>query len=154
MKPPSPYKVVDTLLAARSQFAFSSNKLDDLGETLGLGRRVEHEGFELWRKCMNGEKKAWKDMLRYNEQDVVLLEAVYLRLLPYIKNHPNVNVIMDQTKCKCTACGSSKLHKRGYAYTNASKFQRFQCQDCGKWSRGRMNMLDKDYRKNIQQNIM
>ena len=103
---------------------------------------------------MNGEKKAWKTMLKYNEQDVVLLEAVCLRLLPYIKNHPNVNVNLDQTREKCGGCGSTHLVNRGYAYTNTSKFQRYVCKDCGKWGRGRKNMLDKDYRKNIQANIV
>ena len=35
--PPSPYKTVDTLLAARRYFKFPSNSLNDLCHMLGLG---------------------------------------------------------------------------------------------------------------------
>lgn len=42
LRPPSPYKIVDTLKIARQNFRFPSNKLDDLGEYLGLGRKMPH----------------------------------------------------------------------------------------------------------------
>jgi hypothetical protein len=154
MLPPSPYRMIDTLKEAKAHFAFTSNKLDSLGELLGCGRKVEHEGFELWRKCMNGDLKAWKNMCKYNEQDVILLEKVYLKLRPFMKNHPNVNLDGKVSKCKCPACGSSNLIKRGYAYTNASKFARLRCKDCGKWSREKITQLNKGQRKNIIANIM
>jgi hypothetical protein len=146
--------MIDTLKEAKAHFAFTSNKLDSLGELLGCGRKVEHEGFELWRKCMNGDLKAWKNMCKYNEQDVILLEKVYLKLRPFMKNHPNVNLDGKVSKCKCPACGSSNLIKRGYAYTNASKFARLRCKDCGKWSREKITQLNKGQRKNIIANIM
>ncbi len=38
---------------------------------------------------MNKDPAAWKVMEKYNKQDVLLLEKVYDRLLPWIKSHPN-----------------------------------------------------------------
>lgn len=154
MPPPSPYRVIDTLKAAKAHFAFTSNRLDSLGEILGLGRKVDTGGFELWRGCMNNDPKCWKLMCKYNKQDVDLLEKVYLKLRPYIKNHPNVNILGDLATTECPACGSSRLHRRGYAFTNTSKYERLCCADCGKWSRGRSNVNDKAKMKNINGNIM
>jgi len=154
MMPPSPYRMIDTLKQAKAHFAFTSNKLDTLGEILGLGRKVDTGGFELWRGCMNNDSKCWKKMCKYNEQDVLLLEKVYLKLRPFMKNHPNINMDSVGKKLACPACSSTNLVKRGYAYTNASKFGRYRCKDCGKWSRNKINDIPKERRKNVASNIM
>ena len=44
----------------------------------------------------------------------------------------------------CPNCASSNLGKRGFTYTNVSKFQRYICKDCGAWSRGRSNLANRD----------
>lgn len=133
LTPPSPYKVVDTLRVSRRYFALNSNKLDDLGELLQVGRKVKHEGFELWLKCMAGDKAGWKKMLQYNKQDVVLLEKVYLKLLPWITNHPNRGDL-SQLDGVCPKCESKHLSPRGYINTRTGKKQRYCCDDCGGWS--------------------
>lgn len=153
MKPPSPYKIIDTLCVAKAHFSFTSNRLDSIGKILGVGSKVQHSGFSLWKDCINGDRKAWKKMKEYNQQDVVLLEKVYLKLLPYIKNHPNINLNHDIDQLYCTACGSSNVHRRGYVYTNVSKFAQYRCLNCGKWSRARLNVLDKEEKRNILCNI-
>lgn len=140
LPPPSPYRTVDTLKVARKYFAFSSNKLDHLGASLGLGRKLEHEGFPLWRRCMLGDKKAWKKMKAYNKQDVLLLEKVYFRFLPWIKNHPNLNTYSDSTVCP--KCGSKELLKRGYQFNQTTKYARIQCKSCGGWSRSPVNLQE------------
>lgn len=136
MRPPVPYKTVDTLKIARSRFGFTSNKLDDLGEALGLGRKMCHEGYTLWKKCMAGEPKAWRTMKRYNKQDVVLLEKIYHRLLPF-GPHPNLGMWNKGTVCP--KCGSSHLNSRGTARNATTEYRQIQCQDCGGWSRTTFN---------------
>jgi predicted RNA-binding Zn-ribbon protein involved in translation (DUF1610 family) len=131
--PPSPYKQIDLLRVVRSQFRFPSNKLDYVAQRLGLGKKVKHEGHELWIKCMDGDPAAWKRMERYNKQDVVLLEKVYNRLLPWIKSHPNTNLYND-TLHNCPTCGSHKLQRRGVSHSLTGVAQRFQCTSCGTWS--------------------
>jgi DNA polymerase elongation subunit (family B) len=132
--PPSPYKQIDLLRVVRSNFRFPSNKLDYVSQRLGLGKKHSHEGHELWVKCMNGDKDAWKRMEDYNIQDVVLLESLYDNLLPWIKNAPNRNLYQDITGCP--TCGSHHLQKRGTAVSTTGTYQRYQCKDCGSWSQG------------------
>ena len=50
---------------------------------------------------------------------------------------------------QCSNCGSDALQKRGFHRTKVSKFQRFQCTDCGSWHRGRDNLLDKHTRPEV-----
>jgi DNA polymerase elongation subunit (family B) len=138
LPPASPFKQIDLLRTARRQFRFPSNKLDYIAQTLGLGSKVRHKGHDLWIACMNGEPKSWKVMERYNKQDVILLEKVYHKLLPWIPNHPNVSLYNEaETPC-CTNCGSSNLQRRGLSHTKVSTYQRFQCSDCGGWNKARV----------------
>lgn len=130
--PPSPFKSVDTKKVAKKYFKFDSNHLNDLGAQLGLGTKASAGGFSTWRGCMAGEKKAFAIMRKYNIQDVVLLEKLYLKFLPWISPHPNYNVFTQENGCP--NCGSKKVQSRGFSVTSTGRKQRFHCQDCGAWS--------------------
>lgn len=133
--PPSPYKQIDLIRTARSQFRFASNKLDYIAQFLGLGAKTRNRGHELWTECMENDAAAWEEMSEYNINDVILLEAVYEVLKPWIKGHPNQNLYTDGIHV-CPNCGGTHLQKRGTSYTISGKYQRYQCKDCGAWSRG------------------
>lgn len=133
MKPPSPYKTVDTLTVARSKFKFPSNALAKLAEQLEFGSKTkEHHGV-LWHSCVNGCEKSWAKMKRYCKQDVVLLRQLYELELPYISNHPSV--VMEGEACP--KCGSTRLQSRGLCTVATGTYRRFQCQECGGWARRR-----------------
>ena len=131
---PKPYKIIDTKIEAKKYFNFTSNKLDDLGQYLNLGKKIQTGGFDLWKKCSEGDEQAWQLMEKYNRQDVILLEKIYMKMQGWMTTHPNMNLINDTTD-GCPNCGSKDLHKRGFATTRVAKFQRWQCQKCGAWSR-------------------
>ena len=133
MYPPSPVKHIDLLRVVKSNFRFVSNKLDYVSQRLGLGKKTEHEGHELWLKVMNNDRKAWKRMEEYNKNDDVLLEKLYDRLKGWVKQHPNHNAY-SANLC-CTYCGSSKLNIRGSVRSRVAIFQRYQCVECGAWGR-------------------
>lgn len=133
--PPTPYKTVDTLKVARRYFKFDSNKLNDLGKYLGVGQKIQTGGFTLWKGCLQGDLKAWKKMIRYNVQDVILLEDVYLKLRPWMTTHPNLNLYRHSVY-NCPNCGSNQTEKRGLVHTRASSQQRYHCRSCGAWSQG------------------
>ena len=135
MKPPSPYKNIDLYQAVKRIFRFESNKLDYVAESLGLGNKVQHRGFELWIDCMRGDKEAFREMEDYNRQDVVLLEKLYKHVLPWLNNHPN-KAIHDDAKC-CPNCGSTRYQRRGRTITKAQSYKRYQCQSCGHWFKGK-----------------
>ena len=56
----------------------------------GVGAKVKHSGFELWIDCMDGDKKAWAEMKRYQIQDVQLLDKLYEVLIPWLPGNSSV----------------------------------------------------------------
>lgn len=136
-KPPSPYKTIDTLKIARTNFNFTSNKLDYLAKYLGVGEKLKHQGFPLWVGCMNGVKKDWNTMKKYNKIDVDVLEKVYDELRAWSTSGTNIGLFVDDGTHVCPKCGSTDLQKRGFAPTNSGIYQRYQCKCCGGWSRSR-----------------
>lgn len=135
LTPPEPSKVVDTLRVAKRHFAFNSNKLDDLGRRLNVGRKVTTGGFALWRGCMEGDAKSWALMKKYNRADVQLLEQVYEKMKPWIGDHPNVSILTG-TENGCRNCGGTHFNKHGFRITPTGRQQRFQCQNCAAWNFG------------------
>jgi hypothetical protein len=133
MLPPSPFKHIDLLKTARRQFRFDSNKLDQVGKQLGLGRKEEHEGFRLWIRCIDGEASAWDRMRRYNERDVRLTEKVYGIFRPWVVAHPSHAAFAGERVCP--KCGSGMLERRGYTTLSTGKYGRLHCKTCGAWSR-------------------
>ncbi len=150
--PPSPYRMVDTLRTAKSQFALTSNKLDYIARFLGLGRKVDTGGLDLWLGCIAGDAASWEKMIEYNIQDVILLEKVYYKLRPWISNHPNLALYTAATEASCPKCNSTNLQWRGYAYTSVGSYKRFQCNSCGGWGRGRTSELTTEKRKGVLSN--
>lgn len=140
LKPPSPYKTIDTLKIAKKYFKFPSNKLDYLAEFL-LGERKIETNFSLWVRCMKGEEAALKEMEKYNVHDVDILYRVYHQLKGWHTGHPNHNLYSDNTHT-CPVCGG-KTQRRGFMYTRTGKYQRYQCVECGAWSKGEKIKHDK-----------
>lgn len=134
LPPPAPFQEIDLLKVVKKKFRFVSNKLDHVSQQLGLEGKVSHEGHDLWVKCMAGDEDAWARMEEYNRQDVLLTEDLYKHLLPWIENHPHRGLYTDEEE-GCPNCGGEELEKRGFAYTRVSKFQRYRCKGCGRWSR-------------------
>jgi uncharacterized protein YprB with RNaseH-like and TPR domain len=150
-KPPSPYRVIDTMLMARKYFAFTSQKLAYTSDILApLQKKDEHPeypGFKLWLACLNDEKGAWRVLKRYNERDITATEQVYLQLRPWIENHPNLAVFIDADKPLCPKCGHDKMNSNGYRVTQATRYLRMQCQKCGGWARGKKMLTSVETRR-------
>lgn len=116
------------------QLGYQSNKLLFVAKYLGIGEKVSTEGFKLWADVLAGKRKAWAKMLRYNKQDVALLERLYTKVRPYIKTHPALHVRRDTEICR--VCGSGKMQYRGVRRTLALEIERLHCQSCGSWRDG------------------
>lgn len=144
MAPPAPYRSIDMLKVMKYRFRGTSNKLDYWLRRLELGQKLTHRGPQLWLDCMNKSIKkeirdrAFEEMEEYNCVDVTELEGLYHRVLPWIHNHPNLSILHGEHVCM--QCGSSSVQKRGFYYTNAGMYQRFQCNACGTWGRGTKNL--------------
>lgn len=136
LAPPAPYKQVDLINTVRQRFRFPSNKMDYVSTALGLEGKVRHEGHELWVKCLSGDPDAWDRMREYNIQDVVLLEQLYERLLPWIPGHPSRH-LHDGHPDSCPTCGEHRgFRRRGYYRTAGGKYPKMQCVACNSYFRG------------------
>jgi hypothetical protein len=134
LDPIRPNKHIDLLRTAKAQFRLASNKLSFVAEYLKLGRKVQHKGFALWTGCLAGNREDWDKMVEYNQGDVTLLEAVYNRLRPWVKNHPDIRP--GERGEHCRHCGSEHVIGRGNRHTLEFEIHRLQCKDCGGWSDG------------------
>lgn len=127
LKPPSPYKTVDTLKISRRIFKQDSNKLGDLSKFLGHGDKLPTTGWDTWQGAIDGNRQAWGTLKRYNKHDVVITERVWERLAPWLPRH------LSLTSTGCPVCQSAKVQQRGYNVSKTRKTPRLQCSDCGHW---------------------
>lgn len=151
LPPPSNYVVIDTLRAAKKQFALPSNALKEICmyfETENF--KLENEGFPLWKACCEGDENAFQRMQTYNDGDVVSLRDVYRKLLPWIPQHPNVAAYYKDSACRCPRCGSTEVSvvKDKFYNTGVSTFEILRCSSCNGLSRARVNLRTKEKRVN------
>jgi hypothetical protein len=142
LEPIPPVRSIDTCQLSKRNFRLAYNKLDYLGEFLGVGKKIKTD-WSLWERAYHGDEEGIAEMTDYNIQDVVLLENVFDRLVPYVRNFPRLVNAAYEGEEKCPYCGSYDLQRRGYHQTNVSNFQRFQCKTCKRYSRQRKSEPDK-----------
>lgn len=147
MTQPSFYQKIDTLLVARNSFGFTSNKLDDLCEFFGLSRKTE-TNFDLWKKCFYGDRESLLKMSSYCNNDVLILEELYLKLRGWIKGHPNLNLYSENNVSVCPNCGGN-IKFGGNYYTPMGRYDSWKCLNCGAIGRSKKSNLDKEKSKLI-----
>lgn len=135
LRPPSPYKHIDTYLLIKSAADFTSNKLEYLTDKLCKKyKKLSHSkfpGMSLWNECEKGNKEAWAEMKKYNIQDVLSTEELYEAVKAWgPKNMPSVYSL----PLKCSVCGAT-VQRRGTEIKGKTLVQRVQCKNpsCGKW---------------------
>lgn len=157
LKPPSPVKIIDTLIECRKLFQFPSYKLEYLARRFKCGPKYPHKkfpGHDLWVECIKGNEEAWEEMQEYNCIDVVVLEELYKKIKPWIASHPNLGLYNDSNESSCSKCGSHNLKKDGTVKLTAGVYQAFKCKDCGGWTRSNKNLLPKEKRQNLLVNAL
>jgi DNA polymerase elongation subunit (family B) len=133
MKPPSPYRHIDTYLLVKQVADFTSNKLEYLTDKLCVKyKKTSHAkfpGMSLWNECLKGNKEAWEEMKKYNIHDVLSTEELFNKVKAWAPAN-TARVISDTSKCRM--CGHT-TQKRGMT-PNKTK-QRVVCTSptCGAW---------------------
>jgi len=127
--PPTSFRTIDTFKVTRREFAFESFKQDFLTKKFKLQEKKATGGIDLWIEVQKGNQEAIDKMLDYNIHDVKGLEDMYLKIRPYIKNHPNLGVLLDEDVCP--NCASPNLLETDSEYfTSANRFPVLRCGDC------------------------
>lgn len=130
LPPLSPMPTIDTLKLARQNFYFNSNRLDYLGQFLGLGEKLETGGMKLWRDILLKDCPVSMDkMVKYCKQDVNLLEQVYNHLT--IHCPPKIRIdLSNKEQAVCPHCASTSTKLWGTYHTLAGQYQRYRCNVC------------------------
>lgn len=150
LPPTSPYIQIDTREIAAKQFGFSSNKLDALAGYFNIEHKDETD-FKLWSRCMKGDEESLNYMRKYNNKDVLILQQVYLKLRPWIKNHPNVGLysqLIDYPLCP-TCGGHHMVDDNSYYYTAVNKYKVMRCTNCNALARVRNTSIPKEDKKHV-----
>lgn len=155
LPPIKPCKSTDILKEGRKVFKFTSHKLeyvtDKLNDTYKKLTHKEYPGFDLWKAILEGDKHAWSVMKKYCIYDVLSTEEAYAKIQGWIKTQ-NLSCYSDDAIMRCK-CGSEYLEKRGYAHTDAGKYQIYRCYSCTKWSRSSVNLLSPEKKRNSVREI-
>ena len=141
------YPTLDTLKGTKKNsgrgFRFDSNRLDAIARHLGIGKKIKTD-IELWHDITypafltglfpitDKYYKALRKMVKYCKMDVEILEQVYYRLTPYIKQKTHAGVIAGGNKWDCPKCASGNIYSKETVVTAAgTKRKRLLCKDCG-----------------------
>lgn len=132
MPPTSWYKTFCTLQTARRYFKLDNNKLDYLGQLLGVGQKTAITNHDVWYDCLiHNNEEAWEKLKIYNIGDVDLLEKIYKKLLPFATNHPNGALSAGREdicpRCMHQSEFSIKAYRKTGAQVNAIQLQ---CRNC------------------------
>lgn len=131
--PPIPF--IDTWRVSKYKLNLHSNRLDTLARYFNVKHQKTPLDPDTWLSVMEGDKKALEYIVEHCEADVRVLEEVYNKVRPLITNHPSFAAILETPKV-CPNCGADKLTARGTLVTTHNKYQRYNCQSCGTWTKG------------------
>lgn len=148
---PSTYRQIDTMVIAKEQFGFTSNKLEYMSKKLCPEHvkdgHVEFPGHTLWVECLKGNRTAWEAMESYNRDDVLATEALYNVLSSWDSKLPNFDVYVDEL------LDMAEWVPDGFVYTNLAKYKRYRNILTGVQRRSRFNELSKEKRQQLLANI-
>jgi hypothetical protein len=149
---PSSYKHIDTMLLNKKHFSDTSNKLEYMSKTYNSKyQKLDHKeypGFKMWRAVMEGDKKVWSVVEKYNKFDVLSTEEYWHTIKPW-DNSVNFNVYREDEDTVCT-CGSKNFKLNGFSYTSVGKYRRYKCKDCGSELKSRFSELTLEKRKSLK----
>ncbi len=133
-------KIFDPWMIAKKQLR-CGRRLKALAKQL----QCEHQKTEVdliyWQrsKCIGNNPyflEALEKLGEYCIEDTNTLYDIAQLLSPLANHLPSAQIISGQiTKC-CFNCGSIDLKDKGYRYTKANKYKKYQCANCGAWMRG------------------
>jgi hypothetical protein len=126
---PSPWKTVDTLRIARTEFGDESRTLDALCKRLGLISKSDRYSVEVARNACDGDKAAQRKLKAYNQGDILATEALYDRLRGWMPGHPHIGSLDGETM-KCNECGSIQYERNGTVLADQIRYVGYRCSNC------------------------
>jgi uncharacterized protein YprB with RNaseH-like and TPR domain len=124
---------LDLQREAKRLFRLPSYSMAYIAKYLGLEGKYNHAGGSMWEDIQYGVKekseKALKEMVKYNDQDVLTTEQLYFHMRKYIKTIMHIGVLNNTQKYCCPTCGSDKVSLYKTTVTPAGTIQHImQCE--------------------------
>ena len=120
------YNSIDTLKLAKKYLNAHSNSLKELCKYFGLELKKDPGGIGTWDAIQfDKSREALDHLLYYGDGDIVSLEALFNKLLPYVKPNLHYGVLRGGSKWSCPHCGGDKIHKNQTYTTAAGTIQHY-----------------------------
>lgn len=129
--PPVPFTLIDPWKTASGKLKLARNTMDAVSTLVG-GRPKTHLPWGDWLKAQFGCHKSISKLLKYNINDIRVLEDVYLELRPIIAHHPYVGRIVSGGGAagRCPACGGAHSTSHDTRRTRSFEVFRNRCKRC------------------------
>ncbi len=113
------YNSIDTLKWVKKYLRLPSNTLAEVCKYYQLEAKRDAGGISTWTDIVfHKSKEALDRMIYYCDGDILSLEAVFNKLLPYARPNTHYGVLRGGEKFHCPECG--KLPKWNKTYTTAA----------------------------------
>lgn len=141
--PPLGGEHVDLYFTARGNLKLHSNRLQAVSESLECPLSKTSVRADVWRRAQqhamalhlrgrstDAHRTALAYVVEHCKLDVEILKWCYLKLRPFVRQHPPVTAEAGD----CRACGARSWRSNGFRYRAGGKHRRLQCQACGYWA--------------------
>jgi hypothetical protein len=133
---PRPFKSVDTLKVTRREFKSESNTLDSLVKRLNRDGKTDKYDVELARAALDGDVKAQKRLMRYNQGDIEASECLYDSLRGWMPTHPFIGTHGDEKRCNQCQSDDLTLDESARYRAVVLDYALYRCGNCGANVRG------------------
>lgn len=149
MIPFLPFRIIDTLTFAKKYLKAPGLSLNFLSQLFCNKAKLRTER-QMWIDINNGSQTAIDQMKAYCINDVGLTEEVYFEIRPYMTNHPNIAVLIDDEHPCCPVCGGYDFDPVAKYYTTQQNaYEQVRCTSCGAPNRLRTSIITKEKKKNM-----
>lgn len=144
LEPIPPVKYIDTKKIASRYFKFMNNTLDNLGKEMGFGGKTQTTYKDLWIPAfLHQDAKSWRLMDIYCKNDVEKTTKIYLKMRPFMHQHPSLSRISGDWDA-CPRCGGYQHRIKAYRTSNTSRYNQYQCLECLGFFSDRKAITEKD----------
>lgn len=127
--PPLNKEHIDLFYTSRGNFKFHNNRLQGVSETLRCPYSKTPVRADMWEDAMEGNPKAVGYVVAHCKLDVKILDWLYGRFKPYVRQHPQVT----EDREACDACGGKMIMNGTRVTLKKGRTQRWSCSGCGRW---------------------
>jgi uncharacterized protein YprB with RNaseH-like and TPR domain len=129
---PVPFTLIDPYYIAKSYLKLDRNGMGAIAGSLNLVEQKSHVPWSKWQLAKFGHKASLDEIVKYNKQDIAVLEEVYTELAPLFKRHPHLGpIVSGQAANLCPVCASTRTKSHDSRRTRTFEVFRRRCLECG-----------------------